>query len=171
MNEFRMASKTDNSPTGERESTSADDAEMAGLQMVLWTRRPVCGPRTTIIDRLSALAASDAIGGFSVETWPDELAVSEHTEHSEVVERYKEFLLWAEENNRSITPPFERRTVSPLIGDSRDVLTLPIMCLAVYDDDDDLCGVYPHNHEGATISVTDYLDDKTPGEEFPQPDF
>jgi hypothetical protein len=152
-----MASKMNDTTTTEHDSANTDETAAATCEMVLWTRRPVCGPRTSVIDRLSSMAAADAIGGFSVETWPDELPVSEHTEHSQVVERYKEFLMWAEENDRSITPPFQRRTVSPLIGESRDVLTLPIMCLAVYEDDS-LAGVYPNTDGDETTSVVDYLE-------------
>jgi hypothetical protein len=153
-----MASTTNDTTTPEHDSANTDDTVESAREMVLWTRRPVCGPRTSVIDRLSSLAATEVIGSFRVETWPDELAVSEHTEHSQVVERYKEFLLWADDHDCSITPPFERRTVSPLIGESRDVLTLPIMCLAVYEDDD-LAGVYPHTSDGRTTSVVDYLDE------------
>ncbi len=158
MNGFVMASTTNDTSKTEHEAAGTDETDAPGPEMVLWTRRPVCGPRTEVIDRLSALAAREEIGGFSVETWPDELAISEHTEHGSVVEQFKEFLLWADEHDRSITPPFERRTVSPLIGQSRDVLTLPIMCLAVYEDGD-LRGVYPHSDGGETVSVTNYLDD------------
>jgi|AntRauTorcE11898_2_1112593.scaffolds.fasta_scaffold59424_1 hypothetical protein len=127
-----------------------------GVRMVLWTRRPVCGPRTDVIDRLSNMRANDAIDEFTVETWPDEVAISEHTEHARVVEVYKEYLLWAEEHDLSITPPFERRTASSLVGGKEDVLTVPIMCLAVYDDG--LCGVYPCSGENRTWNVADYLD-------------
>lgn len=130
--------------------------ESEGVRMVLWTRRPVCGPRTDVIDRLSSLHAEGALDDFTVETWPDEVAISEHTEHARVVEVYKEYLLWAEEHGVSITPPFERRTATSLVGGSEDVLTVPIMCLAVYDDG--LSGVYPCSGEERTWSVADYLD-------------
>lgn len=152
-----MASKMNGTSTSERDSTETGDVARGVTEMVLWTRRPVCGPRTSVIDRLSTMAANDDIGGFRVETWPDEVGISEHTEHTRVVERYKEFLAWAEDNDRSITPPFEHRTVSPLIGEGREVLTLPIMCLAVYEDES-LCGVYPSATDGRTISVSEYLD-------------
>ena len=132
------------------------EGESEGVRMVLWTRRPVCGPRTDIIDRLSNLHSGGDIADFTVETWPDEVAISEHTEHARVVEVYKEYLLWAEEHDLSITPPFERRTASSLVGGSEDVLTVPIMCLAVYDDG--LSGVYPCSSAERTWSVADYLD-------------
>ena len=130
--------------------------ESEGVRMVLWTRRPVCGPRTDVIDRLSSLHTEGVLADFTVETWPDEVAISEHTEHARVVEVYKEYLLWAEEHDLSITPPFERRTATSLVGGREDVLTVPIMCLAVYDDG--LSGVYPCTSEHRTWSVSDYLD-------------
>ena len=149
-----MVSKMTDSIDETTETDLTGDSE--GVRMVLWTRRPVCGPRTDIIDRLSALHAEDALADFTVETWPDEVAISEHTEHARVVEVYKEYLHWAETHDLSITPPFERRTASSLVGGSEDVLTVPIMCLAVYDDG--LSGVYPCTGEKRTWSVADYLD-------------
>lgn len=133
------------------------EGETVDVRMVLWTRRPVCGPRTAVIDRLSELRTADAIGTFDVETWPDEIALSGHTEHAEVVDVYREYRDWAEDHGLSITPPFEKRTVSSLIGGQEEVLTVPIMCLAVYEDDD-LSGVYPCSNDDRTWSVTDYLD-------------
>lgn len=158
MNEVLMVSKMHETPDerGTAVSASEHTTDADGTEMVLWTRRPVCGPRTEVIDRLSKLQSEEAIASFTVETWPTEVAISEHTEHGRVVEMYKEFLLFAEENGLSITPPFERRTVSSLVGESEDVLTLPIMCLAVYDDG--LSGVYPCTDGDQTWSVADYLD-------------
>lgn len=143
-----------NEHTDSKGGVSPGDSD--SVRMVLWTRRPVCGPRTEVIDRLSSLRADGAIEDFSVETWPDEVALSEHTEHARVVEVYKEYLTWASDHGVSITPPFQRRTASSLVGDTQDVLTVPVMCLAVYDDG--LCGVYPCTSEGETWSVPDYLD-------------
>jgi len=153
-----------------KEHTNTDEGVMSGdaddVRMVLWTRRPVCGPRTEVIDRLSDLHSRDAIDEFSVETWPDEVALSEYTEHARVVEVYKEYLTWANDHDLSITPPFERRTASSLVGDTQDVLTVPVMCLAVYEEG--LRGVYPCTRDGHTWNVADYLDayeeaEKRPG--------
>jgi len=127
-----------------------------GVVMRLWTRRPVCGPRTEIIDRLSALSAADSLADFEIETWPDEVSLGEYTEHSRVVETYEVFSEWAAETGVSITPPFERRTATSLVGRTEDVLRVPMLCLAVYDDG--LCGVYPCSDGDRTYSVADYLD-------------
>jgi hypothetical protein len=124
--------------------------------MELWTRRPVCGPRTTVIDRLGRLASAGTLDAYEIETWPDEVALSEHTRHSRVVETYRRFRTWAEDTGVSIAPPFDRRTVTSLVGRTEEVLTLPVMCLAVYEEE--LCGVYPCNDGDETWTVTDYLD-------------
>jgi len=141
-------SETDTVESGEDEST--------GVRLVLWTRRPVCGPRTEIIDRLTALQSAGHVAGFEVETWPEEVAISEHTRHSRVVETYERFRAWAETAGVSISPPFDRRTVTTLVGRSEEVLTLPVMCLAVHDEG--LRGVYPCTDSGRTWTVTDYVD-------------
>jgi hypothetical protein len=154
MNGELMSQETHGTPT--EGSVPEDASESEGVRMVLWTRRPVCGPRTEVIDRLSSLEADGTIADFSVETWPDEVAISEHTEHARVVEQYKEFELWAEDNGVTVSPPFEHRTISPLVGKTREVLTVPMLCLAVYDSE--LRGVYPCSADGRTCSVSDYLD-------------
>ncbi|MEF8783406.1 MAG: HTH domain-containing protein [Haloarculaceae archaeon] len=150
-------SKEINKQNDERDETETqEDADGEGVRMVLWTRRPVCGPRTEIVDRLGSLSAADSIDAFRIETWPNEVVVSEHTRHTQVIETYEQFQAWAEEAGVSITPAFDRRTVTSLIGRSEEVLTLPMMCLAVYDDG--LRGVYPCTDGDETWTVTDYLD-------------
>jgi hypothetical protein len=155
----RLMSKEVHEKQDDAETDAAAEggsAEGCGVWVELWTRRPVCGPRTEVIDRLGALASAGALDAYEVETWPDEIALSEHTRHDRVVETYEQFRAWADDTGVSITPPFDRRTVTSLIGRTEEVLTLPVMCLAVYDDG--LRGVYPCNDGGETWTVTDYLD-------------
>ncbi len=156
MNDRLMTQKVNDAETSSGGETSETDDASETVGMVLWTRRPVCGPRTEIVDRLGALQSAGDIADFEVETWPEEIALSEHTRHSRVVETYERFRTWADAAGVSITPPFDRRTVTSLVGRSEEVLTLPVLCLAVYDDG--LCGVYPCSVGTETWTVTDYLD-------------
>ncbi len=146
---------------------SGDRGDADGTRVVLWTRRPVCGPRTEIIDRLSSLRARGQIDDFTVRTWPDEVTVSEHTRHSRVIETYEQFRSWADGTGVTISPPFDRRTATTLVGRSEEVLTLPVLCLAVYDDG--LCGVYPCTDGDETLTVTDYVDACADGDATPSP--
>ena len=109
-----------------------------------------------VVDRLAALRSAGAVTSFDVETWPDEVALSEQTRHSRVVETYGRFRTWADDAGVDISPPFDRRTVTSLVDGRAEVLTLPMICLAVYDPE--LCGVYPCEDGDRTWTVTDYLD-------------
>lgn len=128
-----------------------------GVSMVLWTRRPVCGPRTDVIDRLSRLDSNGDVAAFDIQTWPGKVVLDEHTEHATVVERFEAFRSWADDRGVTVMPPFERRAVTSLVGQKREVLTVPMMCLAVYEDGD-LRGVYPCSDGDRTWRVTDALD-------------
>lgn len=144
--------------TTPRTEISDEPAEAAtdGVHIDLWTRRPVCGARTEVIDRLTGLDAADAIAGFTVETLPDEVALGEHTEHTGVRAAYRDFSAWADANDVSISPPFESRRVTSLVGRSTEVLRVPVLCLAV-SEDGTLTGVYPCSDGERTWSVSDYL--------------
>jgi hypothetical protein len=124
------------------------------VTVTLWARRPVCGMRTVVIDRLHDLAGSDLIADFAVETWPDSVRSDTDSPLLSVVD---DFETWADEQSVNVHPPFERKTVSPLVGDSREEVVLPMMTLAVRDDDG-LVGVYPCSDGNRTWSVLDYLD-------------
>lgn len=133
-----------------------DDAAEDGVRMALWTRRPVCGPRTTVIDRLSALQSAGEIAAYDITTWPDEIVISKDTRHAGIVDIHEQFRAWADDSDLSVSLPFDRRRVTSLVGRTEEVLTLPVACLAVYGED--LCGVYPCDVGEETWTITDYVD-------------
>lgn len=131
--------------------------EKSELTVDLWTRRPVCGPRTTVIDRLSSLRTAGTLEDFSVTTWPDEIIVSERNQHSELLATIEEFEVWAADNGVSLRPPFQTRTASLLVGGSREVLRTPMM-LASLSEGDDVVGVYPCTDGDRTWTIPEFLD-------------
>ena len=142
----------------QRSDNHGSDESVGGeIAVHLWSRRPVCGPRTTAIDRFTELAATGAIDDFDIQTWPEEIPVSQRTEHGEVLETVDQYEQWAKERGLSLRPPFETRTSSLLVGGSTEVLRLPMIAVAVYADDD-LVGVYPCTDGETTWSVTDCID-------------
>jgi hypothetical protein len=138
-----------NGGRGEQERTS--------VSMTLRARTPVCGPRTDVVNRLSRLRRDGRIAAFEVETWPDELVLSETDGESPIVETFERFEQWATDRNLSVRPAFDVRTVSSLIGGRREILTLPMMSLSV-SADDELVGVFPCTDGDRTWTVTDCLD-------------
>ncbi|MHB9288494.1 HTH domain-containing protein [Halobacteriales archaeon Cl-PHB] len=145
----------------DRRSTPDDAAEgedpPAGDRLVLWTRRPVCGRPTAVIDRLGALRSAGSIADFAVETWPAEVRVEGETPSGQAIDAFERFEAWADANGLSIRPPFEVKTVSPMVAPDRTVLRLPMLCLAVYEGSD-LYGVYPCSDASTTYRITDCLE-------------
>ncbi len=139
------------------DSEADDAARPSGDRLVLWTRRPVCGRPTEVIHRLGSLRSAGAISDFEVETWSTAVSVEGDAPDDRAIEAFERFDAWAEKQGLSVRPPFEVKTVSPLVGDERTVLTLPILCLAVYDGTD-LSGVYPCSDEETTYRIVDCLD-------------
>ena len=143
-------------PADASAGTGASGADADGVVLRLWTRRPVSGARARVVDRLSALRADRVINDFDVRTWPDEVALSHHTDHDDVVEAYGTFREWADDHDVSITPPFERRTTTSVVGRTEEFLVLPSLCLAVHDDG--LRGVFPCRDGDRTCTISDVLD-------------
>ncbi|EMA33142.1 HTH domain-containing protein [Haloarcula japonica] len=141
----------------QRSDNHGSDEPVGGeIAVQLWSRRPVCGPRTTAIDRFTELAATGVVDDFDIQTWPEEISVSQRSEHGEVLETVDRYEQWATERGLSLRPPFETRTSSLLVGGSTEVLRLPMIAVAVYADDD-LVGVYPCTDGETTWSVTDCI--------------
>ncbi|GGN84588.1 HTH domain-containing protein [Haloarcula pellucida] len=137
--------------------TAPDTGGTNRLTVDLWTRRPVCGPRVTVIDRLSSLRAAGTLADFSVATWPDEIVISDRNRHSELLGTIEEFEAWAADNGVSLRPPFETRTASLLVGRSKEVLTTPMLLASLYDGDD-VVGVYPCTDGEHNWTVPEFLD-------------
>lgn len=127
------------------------------VTMTLRTRSPVCGARTTVIDRLGRLRATDAIEDFTVRTWPDEVVLSAVADHDPAVATFERLETWADDHGVSVRPAFDVRTLSTLLGRERELLTLPMMCLTV-SAADELVGVFPcRDGDGRTWTIDDCL--------------
>jgi len=139
------------------EYDSGEDPPATGLEVDLWVRRPVCGPRTTVIDRLGSLRTNGVVAEFSVTTWPEEIVLNGPNRQEALLETVERFEDWAADHGLSLRPPFETRTASLLVGDSEDVLTTPMM-LAVARDDEDIVGIYPCTDGTETWTIPEFLD-------------
>lgn len=150
--------------TGQTNENEGDSDPTPDVTVDLWVRRPVCGPRTTVIDRLSSLRTTGLLADFAVTTWPEEIVLTGRNRQSELLETIEGFEQWAADHGLSLRPPFETRTASLLVGDSEDVLTTPMM-LAVAREDDDIVGIYPCTDGTETWTITEFLDGLAAGRE------
>ncbi len=97
------------------------------------------------IETLRDLAADGAVDEFAVHSWPGEVSVSDYGLYDDVVETFREFEDWADENDVHIRPPFSiRARESRFTGETTTVLVTPVVSVAVYLNDR-LAAVYPHS--------------------------
>ncbi|AFK21049.1 hypothetical protein E6P09_17970 (plasmid) [Haloferax mediterranei ATCC 33500] len=115
------------------------------------------------VEKLTELADAGYIDDYDVRVWGRELRSNgpiANTEYgSELLEYIHEFREWAAENDVSLQATFDERTIVSSIADEHyDVVSLPTLCLAVYDDDEELMGVYPCHNGDRSCSVVEYLE-------------
>lgn len=116
---------------------------------------PTSEPQNAVIELAEELADDGTFDEVDVEYVPKE--VRRGGAQTTVERQYERFRTWAEETDRSIGAPFTvRRTENRITGETVEKLVLPIVCLAV-DEDDDLVAVLPSEGEDGHLSVPEYL--------------
>lgn len=117
----------------------------------------LAGPMDETLTTIEGFAEDGTIDEWAVHTWPSEVVLSDATDHVDVVETYRTFEAWADQQDVRIDPPFtvETRT-SQLTGGSRDVLVTPVLCLAI-SAGGSLQEVLPHRTDETTYTVEDAL--------------
>lgn len=113
------------------------------------------GRRREITERLESIQSSGGIDRFTVRTWPCQVALDGPNEDVlAVVERFQQ---WATEEEVDFGPAFDRRAYDRSFTDeSGEIVTLPAVALAVYEDDD-LVAVAPHADASRPRTVDDLL--------------
>ncbi len=109
--------------------------------------------RDELLSRLNACVERGTVEELTVSIWPRAVSLTCSLPVESPVERVREFEQWAADNDVSLEPAFETRTVQSAILDCEEcVLRLPTMCLACYHDGD-LIHVAPCSTPDAHISV------------------
>lgn len=120
-------------------------------RLELWVREAATGGvlsgRSTAIARMRGLREAGVIDEFVVNVWGRHVSPSIAEDVSGTASRIPDavfaFERWAMANGRDLRPGFERRERSTFLDEeSHQVIVLPTVCLAVYEDDE-LRGVYP----------------------------
>lgn len=120
---------------------------------------PVGAPVDETIKTLREYDQRDVIEGFTVDVWPDEVALTGETKEMALIEEYRRFQIWAEQAGVSLQPAFRIREQATLVSDQpARTLVLPMVCLAIYADGE-LVTVVPHRTDETTYTVKDALAD------------
>lgn len=132
---------------------------------------PIREQRDAVIEQLTDLEGKGHITGFSVHPWPRAVSLDLVAEIDDdgILGEFESFETWADRNGIGIRPPFDVRTSHSVITDeTHELLVLPVMCLAVYSDDD-LVGMYPCSDDESVLTIDDAFDAITTGDIIPPP--
>ncbi len=104
--------------------------------------------KQAVIDQLETLAARGQIDDYEVNIWTKEIRLSGPLEgtryYQTVIDHFTAFQEWADETGVMLNAAFKTQSVDcEITGETYRVLSLPCICLAVYEDGE-LCAVYPH---------------------------
>ena len=107
--------------------------------------------KQAVLEKLETLKAEDQIAAYDVHIWSKAIRLrgplEETTYYQRVLGHIEAFQQWADQEPVRLNPAFKLQTVDCEITDETyRVLSLPSICIAVYEDDE-LCAVYPHSTE------------------------
>jgi hypothetical protein len=146
--------------------TTPGDTTRDGTRVELWVREPYPyashDRQASVIDRLDDLLESDAIVDYRVATWGRHVPADPAPDAPRVVrsvrEKVGELVRWAAGEDRSLTPALTNtRWTGEHVDDPVEVISLPVLCLVVYEDDR-LVAVAPCWRGGQVETVDDRLD-------------
>lgn len=126
-----------------------------------YVRPPVEGATRQVVETLETHDRAGRLNSLTVETWP--AAVSrDSTVTTDVLETVEGFREWASERGARLEPAFSfDEPTHDLTGERRSLVRLPVVCLAVYEDDDLYC-VIPNRTEERTCTVWKALETLEP---------
>lgn len=114
-----------------------------------------------VVSELERLSEAGAVEEYRVHVWGDALALDSRSARTEtgqrVHRRVRRFEEWADREDVAIPGAFERREVHTMVGETHDVLTLPVLLLAEYRGGE-LVAVSPRTEDGETVSVRDHVE-------------
>jgi hypothetical protein len=118
--------------------------------------------KQAVLDRLEGLDADDHIDRYKVDVWTKAIRIAGPLEgtnyYQRVFDHFTAFQQWAIEESVALKSAFNVEEVDCEITDETyRVLSLPCLCLAVYEDDE-LRGVYPHVDDDTTRTIRHCLD-------------
>lgn len=128
-----------------------------------------------VYEQLLQLQEDGLIADGSVEVWgtqvraeADTNPVADDASTSTARSIYKEFEAWADRNGHHLEPAFSTHTLGSLVTEEpgQTVIRFPVMCLAVYDDDE-LLAVVPCSTDEGVRTVDDCLAALRSGEWIP----
>jgi len=132
------------------------------VELFVRSLSPSASPAPAHVERVRDLRGDDAIEEVTVTVWGREIALSTTARRTDpgghIHDRIASFRAWAADNDVTMAPFFETRDItSTITGEEYAALSLPVSCLAEYEDGE-LVHVAPYCTGDAVCCVADRLD-------------
>ncbi|WP_331232330.1 HTH domain-containing protein [Natronorarus salvus] len=113
------------------------------------------GIQEETIERLEHLTDDTRLGSVDYEIWGHNIPVDDST--TAIKKVYDEFEEWADEHGYSLAPAFHVRETETIVSErSHTVISVPLLCLGVYDDHG-IEAVFPCSDDERTYTLEDGL--------------
>jgi hypothetical protein len=114
--------------------------------------------QSDVIDRLQTLGDEGSISELDVDVWGSSMGINVPADRDPIRTRetVAEFEQWADRQDCTLRPAFDRRSTEST-DSNEDTLILPLLCLAVYDEET-VQAVYPHTDSEEVHTIHDGLD-------------
>ncbi|MBV0922974.1 hypothetical protein KTS45_02075 [Halomicroarcula limicola] len=123
----------------------------------MYVRSPVSDAteqrQTAALARADSLRQQGLVDDVSVTYWNRLSTGADANEAADIAAMEA----WADAHGCSLAPAFDRHDRSSAFTGRDSVVTLPVICLVVYEDDE-IAGVYPHAGPEGHCTVADGLD-------------
>lgn len=143
------------------QSDSTDRELRVSFYARSFTPAGVADRQHAILERLQQLHEQGPIDACEHDVWGTCVDIAETRPGAfgnDAIETVARFREWADRNEVSLSPCFEERTHrSKITGEHSRELVFPVMCLAVYQDDE-LVGVYPHVDDEGVVTIDEFLE-------------
>lgn len=138
-----------------------EDSDRPRVELFVRTLAPTgaMGRQEAVVERLLALERRGGIAAVELTVWGSAVTLDSSCASVgsgvAVARRVRRFRRWARDRDVSLEPALATRTVdSSITGESYERVSLPRLCLAVYEGAD-LLAVYPHRRGDETRSLGD----------------
>ncbi|ELZ89568.1 hypothetical protein C453_00085 [Haloferax elongans ATCC BAA-1513] len=143
-------------------TTNTDEAKHVKLFLRADAEVGVERTKEAAVEKLAELDAAGRIADYDVHVWGRELRADGPLTNTgyggELLGYVKAFKEWAREHDISLEATFKERTIESSFADEQyKVVSLPTICIAVYDGDQ-VASVYPCHTGGRDCSAVEYLE-------------
>jgi hypothetical protein len=139
--------------------TDGDTAQRAELRVRAGVQPGSQQPIRTIREELEDLVDAGHLDDVETIVWGRRIPLDpDHDEARTLLDTFQRFRGWALRNGAELAPAFRVHEVTSIdVDESYPVVTVPMACLALYDDGD-VVAVYPHCRNGDVVTLQDGLD-------------